>query len=35
MFLFGSLLVLLAWLRLIERLDRTSAAKRRHAGDQN
>jgi len=34
MLLFGSLLVLLAWLRLIERLDKISAAKRRQASDR-
>jgi len=34
MLLFGFLVILLAWLRLIERLDKTSAAKRRQAGER-
>jgi hypothetical protein len=34
MLLFGSLLILLAWLIAIERLDKTSAAKRRQSGDR-
>jgi hypothetical protein len=34
MLLLGFLVVLLAWLRLIERLDKNSVAKRRQAGER-